>query len=187
MKIYTKTGDQGQTGLFGGARVSKASLRVEAYGEIDELNSVLGLVRAEPSFDDAIAALLEAVQCQLFNLGAELATAPDSKASLGIPLVSDEEIGALEQAIDQAETELAPLKTFVLPGGSRAAATLHLARTVCRRAERKLVLLNETDALRPESLRYLNRLSDALFVFARLANHRAGVADVPWVSGRRAT
>lgn len=185
MKIYTKTGDQGDTGLFGGARVSKASLRVETYGEVDELNSVLGIVRAEPAFDAAVGALLEAVQSQLFNLGAELATAPDSKAALGIPLVSEEEIGALEQGIDRAEGELAPLKTFVLPGGSRAAAALHLARTVCRRAERTLVELAAHESVRPECLRYLNRLSDALFVFARLANHRAGVADVPWLSGRR--
>lgn len=185
MKIYTKTGDQGQTGLFGGARVSKGSLRVETYGQIDELNSVLGLVRCEGDFDAAVGALLEAVQCQLFNLGAELATAPDTKAALNIPLVSEDEIAALEHAIDRAEGELQPLKTFVLPGGSRAAATLHLARTVCRRAERAAVLLAEAESVRPECLRFLNRLSDALFVFARLANHRAGVADVPWVSGRR--
>ncbi|HEX6242564.1 MAG TPA: cob(I)yrinic acid a,c-diamide adenosyltransferase, partial [Polyangiales bacterium] len=162
MKIYTKTGDQGDTGLFGGARVSKASLRVEAYGEVDELNSVLGMVRAEAGFDSAVSELLEAVQSQLFNLGAELATAPDSKAALGIPLVSEQEIGALEQGIDRAEAELSPLKTFVLPGGSRAAAALHLARTVCRRAERTLVELAASENVRPECLRYLNRLSDAL-------------------------
>ena len=185
MKIYTKTGDKGETGLFGGARVSKASLRVEAYGQVDELNSVLGLVRSEGEFDAGIAALLEAVQCQLFNLGAELASAPDNKVALNIPLVSEDEIAALEHAIDRAEGELQPLKTFVLPGGSRAAATLHLARTVCRRAERALVLLAQEESVRADCVRFLNRLSDALFVFARLANHRAGVADVPWVSGRR--
>jgi len=183
MKIYTKTGDRGETGLFGGARVSKASLRVEAYGEVDELNSVLGLVRTE-AFDAELDLLLAHVQSQLFNLGAELAAAPDSKVELGIQLISDVEIGALEQAIDRAETELAPLKTFVLPGGCRAAAYLHLGRTVCRRAERKLVLLTQSETVRDESVRYLNRLSDALFVFARLANHRAGIADVPWLSGR---
>jgi cob(I)alamin adenosyltransferase len=183
MKIYTKTGDRGETGLFGGARVSKASLRVQAYGEVDELNSVLGLVRSEP-FDAALDLLLGHVQSQLFNLGAELAADPDSKVALGIPLVSESEVAQLEQAIDRAETELAPLKTFVLPGGSRAAAYLHLARTVCRRAERTLVLLGQSQPVRDESLRYLNRLSDALFVFARLANHRAGIADVPWLSGR---
>lgn len=184
MKIYTKTGDQGETGLFGGARVSKASLRVEAYGELDELNSVIGLVRCEP-LDAGLSHLLEAVQCQLFNLGAELASAPDGKVALGIPLVSDAEVSALEQAIDAAEAELLPLKTFILPGGGRAGATLHLARTVCRRAERKLVLLAQSENVRPEAIRFLNRLSDAFFVFARLANQRAGVADVPWVSGRK--
>jgi cob(I)alamin adenosyltransferase len=184
MKIYTKTGDGGETGLFGGARVSKADLRVDAYGLTDELNSVLGLVRCE-ALDAHTAALLEAVQSQLFNLGAELATAPDSKVALGIPLVGDAEIGALEQAIDQAESELPALKTFVLPGGSRGAALLHLARTVCRRAERKLVRLAASEPVRDDAVRYLNRLSDALFVLARLENLRAGIADVPWISGRK--
>jgi cob(I)alamin adenosyltransferase len=180
MKIYTKSGDAGDTGLFGGARVSKADLRVVAYGELDELNSVLGLVRTEP-FDEELNALLGAVQSQLFNLGAELATAPDSKVALGIALVSEEEVVALETAIDRAESELAPLKTFILPGGTRAAAYLHLARTVCRRAERTLVALAQTQGVRAEALRFVNRLSDALFVFARLANQRHGVTDVPWL------
>ncbi|MDB4974790.1 MAG: ATP/cobalamin adenosyltransferase [Myxococcaceae bacterium] len=184
MKIYTKTGDKGDTGLFGGARVSKASSRVEAYGEVDELNSVLGLVLSEP-FDDAISRLLTEVQSRLFDVGAELASDPDSKVALGIALVSEVEVAVLERAIDQAEAELAPLKTFVLPGGCRAAAFLHLARTVCRRAERRLVALAAEQSVRPEALRYLNRLSDALFVFARLANHRAGIADVPWVGAGR--
>jgi len=184
MKIYTKTGDKGDTGLFGGARVSKASERVETYGEIDELNSVLGLVLTEP-FDDELSALLTGVQSRLFDLGAELATAPNSQVALGIPLIGDEQVLALELAIDRAESELTPLKTFVLPGGSRAAAYLHLARTVCRRAERRMVALGESEEVRPEALRYLNRLSDALFVFARLANHRAAIADVPWVGAGR--
>jgi cob(I)alamin adenosyltransferase len=184
MKIYTKTGDRGETGLFGGARVSKASARVDTYGEIDELNSVLGLARCEP-FDGALDNLLAEVQSQLFNLGAELSTAPDSKVALGIPLVSEREIEQLERAIDHYEAELPALKTFVLPGGTRTAASFHLARTVCRRAERKLVALTQHETIRDEAIRYLNRLSDALFVFARLANHRAGVVDVPWLSGRR--
>lgn len=184
MKIYTKTGDRGDTGLFGGARVSKASARVTAYGEVDELNSTLGLVLSEP-FDAGISALLIEVQSRLFDVGAELASAPDSKVALGIPLIGEPEVERLEQAIDQAETELAPLKTFVLPGGCRAAAYLHLARTVCRRAERCLVALASEETVRPEALRYLNRLSDALFVFARLANHRANIADVPWVGANR--
>jgi cob(I)alamin adenosyltransferase len=184
MKIYTKTGDRGDTGLFGGARVSKASTRVTAYGEVDELNSVIGLVLSEP-FDAGISALLTDVQSRLFDVGAELATAPDSKVALGIPLIGEPEVERLEQAIDLAESELAPLKTFVLPGGCRAAAYLHLARTVCRRAERCMVQLASDEAVRPEALRYLNRLSDALFVFARLANHRANIADVPWVGANR--
>ncbi len=185
MKIYTKTGDRGDTGLFGGAdRVSKASLRVSAYGEIDELNSTLGLVLTEP-FEPSVSTLLTHVQSRLFDVGAELATLPGSKVSLGIPLVDEAEVGQLESAIDAAEQELAPLKTFVLPGGSRAAAYLHLARTVCRRAERAMVALAAEEPVRPEALRYVNRLSDALFVFARLANHRAGIADVPWVGANR--
>lgn len=184
MKIYTKTGDRGDTGLFGGARVSKASTRVTAYGEVDELNSVIGLVLSEP-FDAEISALLTDVQSRLFDVGAELATAPDSKVALGIPLVSEAEVERLEHAIDKSEAELAPLKTFVLPGGCRAAGYLHLARTVCRRAERCLVALAAEEQVRPETLRYLNRLSDALFSFARLANHRAGIADVPWVGAGR--
>lgn len=141
MKIYTKTGDKGETGLFGGTRVSKASARVDVYGEVDELNSVIGLVRVE-RFDDAVDSLLARVQSRLFDLGAELATSPTSKVELGIALVSEAEVLALELAIDQAESELQPLKTFVMPGGSRAAALFHLARTVCRRAERKLVALS---------------------------------------------
>jgi cob(I)alamin adenosyltransferase len=184
MKIYTKTGDRGDTGLFGGARVSKASLRVEVYGELDELNSVVGLVRSEP-FDADVDALLAVVQSRLFDLGAELATAPDSKVALGIPLVNEAEVERLEQAIDRAETELAPLKTFVLPGGSRAASYLHLARTVCRRAERKLVLLAQGEPVREQCIHYVNRWSDTFFVLARLANHRAGIADVPWTGAGR--
>jgi len=186
MKIYTKTGDRGDTGLFGGGRVSKASLRVDTYGEVDELNSVVGLVRTEP-FDKQIDELFATVQSRLFDLGAELATSPDSKVELGIAGVTEADVEALERVIDKAETELAPLRTFVLPGGSKAAAYLHLARTVCRRAERRLVALAECEPVRPECIRYVNRLSDTLFVLARLANHRAGVADVPWVGAGRNT
>jgi cob(I)alamin adenosyltransferase len=159
-------------------------LRVEVYGELDELNSVIGLVRTEP-FDTQVDALLARVQSRLFDLGAELATAPDSKVALGIPLVNEAEVQALELAIDQAETELPALKTFVLPGGTRAAAHLHLARTVCRRAERKLVLLAASESVREICIHYVNRLSDTLFVLARLANQRAGLADVPWVGAGR--
>lgn len=179
MKIYTKKGDAGDTGLFGGTRVSKASSRVAAYGEIDELNSHLGVVRAA-AVDDDVDALLARIQSELFELGAELAARPGK--DVGIARVGDAQVEALEQAIDRAEVELAPLETFILPAGSLAAAHLHVARTVCRRAERAIVALGaEGEAeLRPEVLRYANRLSDLLFVLARLANHRAGVADVPW-------
>jgi len=184
MRIYTKTGDAGETGLFGGTRVSKASLRVEAYGEVDELNSVLGMARAE-GLAEAHDALLHDVQTHLFNLGAELATAEDAKASLGIALIGEDDIAALESAIDAAEAMLAPLKMFVLPGGTRAASALHLARTVCRRAERRVVALAEHEAVRAACVQYLNRLSDALFVLARAANQGAGVADIPWAGANR--
>ncbi|HJL17560.1 MAG TPA: cob(I)yrinic acid a,c-diamide adenosyltransferase [Sandaracinaceae bacterium LLY-WYZ-13_1] len=178
MKIYTKTGDEGETGLFGGTRVSKASDRVWAYGDVDELNSVIGLARLHP-IDDERDALLARIQSELFDLGAELAARPGKDP--GVPKVGEAQVGVLEEAIDGAEAELEPLKSFVLPGGGPAAAQLHHARTVCRRAERRVVGLGRTDEVRPEVIRYLNRLSDLLFVLARLANHRAGVPDVPWV------
>jgi cob(I)alamin adenosyltransferase len=175
MKIYTKTGDRGQTALFGGARVSKASLRVSAYGDVDELNSHLGVVCAQ------LSKRLHEIQAELFSLGAELAKNPDKDVDVGVPGVSDPEIERLEHDIDTFENELSPLKTFILPGGTPAAAFLHVARTACRRAERAVVLLTEAEPVRAELLRYLNRLSDLLFVMARVANHRAGVADVPWL------
>ena len=187
MKIYTKTGDGGETGLFGGERVSKASARVDAYGEIDELNSVLGVVRTNtlgrPSGDD-FDALLATIQSRLFDLGAELANAKGK--DLGIPLVDDADVDAMERAIDEAEKEVEPQKTFILPGGSRMAADLHVARCVCRRAERRLVAFAQEAEVRPVLVRYLNRLSDLLFTLARLANRRAGVVDVPWVGRRKA-
>jgi cob(I)alamin adenosyltransferase len=183
MKIYTKTGDQGQTGLFGGARVSKAHVRVDAYGDVDELNCAIGAVRAHVT-DPGIGGLLLAIQSELFAVGAELARDPSKQVDLGIALIEEPEVQRLESAIDEREHDLAPLKTFVLPGGSTEAALLHLARATCRRAERKLVLLSETESLRPELLRYVNRLSDLLFVMARHANFRAKVPDVPWL-GRK--
>lgn len=182
MKIYTRTGDAGDTGLFGGERVSKASPRVEAYGDVDELNSVLGVARLHRfggESDDDFDRLLATIQSRLFDLGAELA---NSKAKeLGIPLVDDADITAMERAIDRAEEEVTPLKVFVVPGGSPLGAQLHVARTVCRRAERRVVTLAAEVALRPEVVRYLNRLSDLLFTLARLANHRSGRGDVPWL------
>jgi len=180
MKIYTKTGDTGETGLFGGQRVSKASDRVEAYGDLDELMSALGVARAEADPTDPLHALLGGIQSRLFDLGAEVANGKGK--DLGIPLVGEEDVVQLEGEIDRAEAQLAPLRTFVLPGGCRLAAALHVGRTVCRRAERRVVALGALEGpVRPEILRYLNRLSDLLFVLARLANHRAGVPDVPWI------
>lgn len=187
MKIYTKKGDAGETGLFGGSIVSKASVRVAAYGEIDGLNSVLGLCRTAPlplsvgEPDPAIDTLLREIQSRLFDVGAELATSPTYGKDIGIPLVSAVDVEGIERAIDAAETELTPLMAFVLPGGTQPAAYLHLARTACRRAERAIVGLAAHDAVRPELLQYVNRLSDLFFVLARLANRRAGVNDVPWI------
>ena len=179
MKIYTKTGDDGDTGLFGGARVSKASARVEAYGTVDELNAVLGVARAAGLPGD-LDGLMGAVQSDLFTLGAELATVAGKERSLGIPLLDEADIARLEAAIDESEGTLAPLKNFVLPAGTAGAAALHLARTVCRRAERAVVGRPEGAGARAEIKVYLNRLSDLLFSLARQVNHRAGVEDVPW-------
>jgi cob(I)alamin adenosyltransferase len=188
MKIYTKAGDGGQTALFGGQSVAKDVPRVEAYGTVDELNACLGLVGAVTnSLPADLAALLARVQSELFDLGAELATPPeraDDRLAYRVPLMEPAGVEALEAEIDRYETELTPLKTFILPGGTRAAATLHLARTVCRRAERRVVTLAACESVNPEVIRYLNRLSDLLFVLARVANHRADMPDVPWQPGR---
>jgi cob(I)alamin adenosyltransferase len=183
MKIYTKTGDDGQTGLFGGPRVPKDHARIEAYGAIDELNAWLGITRAEgppPEID----ALLARVQHELFAIGAELAT-PDPDAK-GMRLIGGEHIAALEEAIDRHESDLPPLTQFILPGGTKVAAQLHAARCVCRRAERRLVTLAaaEIDGSFQTVLVYLNRLSDLLFVLARSSNAVAHSPDVPWAKPR---
>jgi len=181
MKIYTKTGDAGTTGLFGGGRVSKDDIRVCAYGEVDELNAVLGVVRASAPAA-FYAKLLEDMQRDLFAIGGHLAT-PDpgrvakalEKAALG-----EDRILEFERVMDEAEAELPALTAFILPGGTPKAAALHLARTVCRRAERSVVALSHQAEVPAIFLRYLNRASDLLFVLARLANHRAGAGDVAW-------
>lgn len=178
MKIYTKTGDDGTTGLYGGARVPKASSRVEAYGTVDELNSLVGVARATQLSKDADA-VLGAVQKDLFVLGAELACVAGKENSLGMTLVGSADGVRLEKAIDAAEEGITPLKTFVLPGGTAQAAALHHARTVCRRAERMVLAMSEGTA-RSDVVVYLNRLGDLLFVLARRANQLAGVPDVPW-------
>jgi cob(I)alamin adenosyltransferase len=179
MRIYTKTGDAGETGLFDGTRVSKADPRVEAYGDVDELNAWLGLIRATPTGSD-IDALLSQIQRDLFALGAVLADPKHRIAARVEKAVLDAaDVARLEQAIDTLEAEMPPLRRFILPGGSPAGAMLHLARTVCRRAERRVVALGQgaADAI---AITYMNRLSDLLFVMARAVNARGGAAETEW-------
>lgn len=177
MKIYTKTGDRGETGLFGGPRVAKNHPRVEAYGDVDELNAVLGVVRSE-GVGQTVDELLAAIQNGLFELGAELASPQPDRT--GTRRITAAEIAVLEAAIDFHEVGLPPLKNFILPGGARPAALLHLARTVCRRAERRVVALADNEPISAEIIIYLNRLSDLLFVLARYVNRAAGQSDVEW-------
>ena len=181
MKIYTKTGDKGDTGLFGGGRVPKDDIRVTAYGDVDELNSVIGIVRATAPtdlFDD----LLASIQRDLFSLGGHLATPNPEKVKKALEKaeLSPERVALFERTIDEADAELPPLKAFILPAGSPKAAALHLARTVCRRAERSVVTLARDQETPEFFLIYINRLSDLLFALARVANKRAGVEDVTW-------
>jgi len=178
MKLYTKTGDDGTTGLFGGDRVPKASARVEGYGTVDETNAAIGVARVHQP-GAGIDSVLAGVQHDLFVLGAELACVPGRESKLRMRLLGPTDIETLERAIDAADAACPPLQTFVLPGGSAASAALHFARTVCRRAERA-VLSIEQPPVRSEIVIYLNRLSDLLFVLARRANIDAGVEDVPW-------
>jgi cob(I)alamin adenosyltransferase len=181
VKIYTRTGDAGETGLFGGGRVGKDAQRVAAYGAVDELNAVIGLA-ASAGLEGDLDPLAEQLQTQLFELGADLATPPDSAARAEeIVRVGPDAVAALEAAIDRCEGELAPLESFILPGGSPAGAALHLARTVCRRAERDTVALGRTEPISETVVPYLNRLSDLLFVMARLANARAGQPERKWL------
>ncbi len=184
MKIYTRAGDRGDTGLFGiNTRVSKDDARVEAYGSVDELNCTLGAVRAALPTGSPLDPLLGRIQSQLLDLGAELATPAEKlepKLAARMRLLDGGQTAALEAEIDRMDAALEPLKTFILPGGTPAAAALHIARAVCRRAERRAVTLAGQVTIRPEALRYLNRLSDLLFTMARYANHLAGVPDTPW-------
>ncbi|MDF1702891.1 MAG: cob(I)yrinic acid a,c-diamide adenosyltransferase [Planctomycetota bacterium] len=177
MKIYTRGGDDGSTGLYGGARVSKADLRVDAYGAVDELNAYLGWIRVVETSDN-IDVILDRAQDACFRLGAWLASPPGRDP--GVAAVTEEDVEVLEASIDAMEAQLEPLKTFVLPGGCEAAARFHIARTVCRRAERRIVALAETEAVEAVFIRWVNRVSDLLFVQARWENARAGVPDVPW-------
>ena len=175
MSIYTKTGDDGETGLLGNQRVPKENARVQAYGTVDELNSVLGLCRCEALTPERDAEL-RIVQESLFELGADLASVGGETSRARLL----ESTKALEASIDRLDAELSPLRSFILPGGGRPASFLHLARTVCRRAEREVWALHRQHPLPLEFGRYLNRLADALFVWARAENASAGIADVPW-------
>lgn len=177
MKIYTKTGDAGETGLFDGTRVPKSDARVATYGEVDELNAWLGLARSVCT-DPQLTGMLERMQRDLFALGATLADPAHRIADrVTKAAIAPEDIAQLEDWIDALETELTPLRRFILPGGTQPAASLHVARTVCRRAERAMVALG---GLEPELLVYINRVSDLLFVMARAANHRANMPETEW-------
>lgn len=180
MKIYTKTGDGGETSLFGGGRVSKDDARVEAYGALDELNAAIGLARSLAP-DPEIDRELSRIQAELFAVGAELATPHEARAHGAIPGVRGEWAEALERQMDRWDEELPPLTAFVLPGGSPVAAALHVARATCRRAERRAVALSHLAHIDPTVVVYLNRLSDFLFEAARAQNLRAGVAETPWL------
>ena len=179
MKIYTKTGDRGDTRLFNGLKVRKDDPRVDAYGEVDELHSFIG---AAASFlqDPELGNMLTAIQKDLFSIGAQLADPGFKGKGQGKFELSPDRIRALENAIDNFETELQPLRQFILAGGGHSGALLHVARTVCRRAERRVVSLSEKVEVNPNVIEYLNRLSDFLFVMARLVNHREGKEEIPW-------
>ena len=187
MKLYTKTGDAGDTGLFGGERVRKDHERVRTYGALDEANSTVGMAAAAPDLPPSLRAPLQEIMSDLFDLGAELATPAPAQGKLVRKLetrIDDKRIAELEKLIDDVEAEVPPLTTFVLPSGTDAAARLHFARTVVRRAEREIISLTSLVPVRGEVIVYVNRLSDLLFAWARLANHRAGAGDVAWLPRR---
>lgn len=190
MKIYTKTGDKGETSLYGGTRVSKAAARVESYGTLDELNAFIGLAKAEIS-DEKVLNQLQRIQFDLFTVGSEAATPTDKlilangKSRLDL-MISEKEITELELWMDDLDAELEPLRFFILPSGGKAAATIHVCRTVCRRAERSMVFLRETEEVRPELIKYLNRLSDYLFVLARYISKISGEKEDYWDPSERA-
>ena len=188
-KIYTKTGDKGETSLYGGTRVSKAAARVESYGTLDELNALIGLAKSEIS-DEKVLSQLQKIQFDLFTVGSEAATPTDKmllangKNRLDL-MISEKEITELELWMDDFDAELEPLRFFILPSGGKAAATLHVCRTVCRRAERAMVFLNETEEVRPELIKYLNRLSDYLFILARYISKISGEKEEYWNPSER--
>ncbi|MEM6393806.1 MAG: cob(I)yrinic acid a,c-diamide adenosyltransferase [Planctomycetota bacterium] len=185
MKLYTKRGDDGETDLFGGQRVAKDQLRVEAYGSVDELNATLGLAIAACGDDGQarVRDVLQGLQHRLFDLGADLATPPDAAGAGKVRRIVMEDVEPLEAAIDELDAGLPPLRAFILPGGTELASRLHVARTVARRAERRVVSLMQAEEVGEPIAKYLNRISDLLFVLARAANHAAGVEDVAWEKG----
>lgn len=181
MRLYTRTGDDGTTGLIGGKRTAKDDLQIDCYGTVDELNAIIGLVRS--GCEPWLSELLEPVQNELFVVGSHLALADgQSPAEWNLPEITPAMIERLERQIDAAEGELPKLRNFIVPGGIETAARLHVARTVCRRAERLIVTFSRNRRLQPKLIEYFNRLSDWLFAHARLANHRAGIPDTPWKS-----
>jgi cob(I)alamin adenosyltransferase len=189
MKLYTRTGDDGTTGLFSGTRVAKDHPRIEAYGTVDEFNAVIGMVMAVCRRDDAYEARLLAifaqVQSRLFDIGADLATPEGANNSSKIVRIDETHVAEVEGWIDEVDGANPPLRAFVMPSGCELAARLHLARTICRRAERLMVSLGQLEPVGAGPLRYMNRMSDLLFAMARRANHAAGVGDVPWVPAAR--
>jgi cob(I)alamin adenosyltransferase len=180
-RVYTRQGDQGTTRLGGGQVVPKDSLRIETFGTVDELNSVLGVVVAAGVHQDLVPELRR-IQNDLFNVGSDLCILEEDKERMPVPTVEPRHVKALETLMDRLQEDLSPLENFILPGGTAASAHLHVARTVCRRAERLLVALGREEAVGEETLRYLNRLSDTLFVMARWDNHRHAEPDVLWDS-----
>jgi cob(I)alamin adenosyltransferase len=179
MKIYTKTGDKGQTSLIGGTRVSKAHLRVDAYGTVDELNAYMGMLRDQPVNEKRKALLLE-IQDRLFTIGSSLASDPEKASGTKIPGLTDADIELLEKEMDLMDAVLPELRAFVLPGGHVAVSFCHIARTVCRRAERMVTALSEKDFVEEKVMPYLNRLSDYLFVLSRVMSQEVGVEEIPW-------
>jgi cob(I)alamin adenosyltransferase len=180
-RVYTRTGDDGTTGLGGGQRVAKESTRIEAYGTVDELSSTIGVAIAL-GLEPRLAETLRRVQNDLFNLGSDLCILESDKAKMPVPGIEARHVEALERLMDELSEELAPLLNFILPGGTPGAAQLHVARTVCRRAERRVITLSRDEAVGPFVVRYLNRLSDALFVMARYENLKRGAPDILWDS-----
>lgn len=189
MKLYTRSGDDGTTGLFGGGRVGKDHPRVEAYGTVDELNACLGLAASACAADHAtearFAEIIAEAQSWLFDIGADLATPEGNAQEERVLRIGDGEVAVVEGWIDEIDDRNESMRSFVMPGGTEVAARMHLARTVCRRAERLMVALSHTETVSEGAIRYMNRLSDLLFAMSRLANRERGVADVPWIPAKQ--